>query len=73
MKPMVISNFEYWKDVFVDVAVFANPLDPKEIQMSINFLIKNKDKADFMGKNGYNQILEQYSWEAESKRLVENV
>lgn len=70
-KPIIMSDFDYWKEVFGNVALFCNPLNPKEIASCINTLIIDKNKADYMAKKGRELILEKYSWEAESIRLTE--
>lgn len=70
-KPMIMSDFPYWKDIFGDVALFCNPMDPKEIATCINELMLDKDHANLMAKEGRKLILEKFSWEAESQRLIE--
>ncbi len=69
-KPMIMSNFDYWKEIFGDVALFCDPMDPKAIADCIQQLISQKEDADKMGKMGRELILEKFSWEAESLRLI---
>jgi len=70
-KPMVMSDFEYWKEIFNDVAVFCNPLISKEIATCIQKLIDNKIKAETMGKKARKLILEKFSWEVEKLKLID--
>jgi len=68
--PMVMSNFPYWQEVFKDCALFANPKDPKDIASKTEYLLKNPDIAKKLGKRGRRLIEKEYSWEAESKKLL---
>ncbi|MEI6346748.1 MAG: glycosyltransferase family 4 protein [Bacteroidota bacterium] len=70
-KPMIMSNFDYWKEIFGGVALFCDPMNSKEIALCIQQLIDDKFKAQELGKKGRKLILEKFSWEAESLRLVE--
>jgi len=69
--PIVISNFPYWKKIFKGYALFVNPYDPKDIAKKILFLLNNPNKAKELSKKGRKLIEEKYSWEAESKKLLE--
>ena len=70
-KPMIMSDFDYWKEIFHDVALFCNPMNPKEIASCIKLLADHKHRADILAKEGRKLILEKFSWEAESKQLIE--
>lgn len=70
-KPMIMSDFQYWEEVFKDVAVFCNPKDSKAIADSITSIICNVENAKNMGKKGRQLIIEKYSWESESQKLVD--
>lgn len=70
-KPMIMSDFDYWKEVFGEVALFCDPKDPKKIAGCIGHLINNRSQADIMAKEGRRLIAEKYSWEIESIKLVE--
>ncbi|WP_459879356.1 glycosyltransferase [Desulfothermus naphthae] len=69
--PMIMSNFPYWKEIFGECALFANPDDPKEIADKILYLLNNPDKAKKLGNNGRRLVEEKYSWEAEQRRLLD--
>jgi len=68
--PMIMSNFPYWKEIFRECAMFANPYDPKEIAEKILYVLNNPDKAKELGNNGRRLVEEKYSWEKESKKLL---
>jgi len=69
--PMVMSNFPYWKEIFGECALFADPYNPKEIAEKILYLLDNSDKAKRLGNNGRKLVEKKYSWEAEQRRLLD--
>jgi len=69
--PIVMSNFPYWQEIFRDCALFAKPYDSKDIAEKVLYLLDNPDEAKELGKKGRKLIEEKYSWEAESKKLLE--
>ncbi|HZK10761.1 MAG TPA: glycosyltransferase family 4 protein [Atribacterota bacterium] len=69
--PVVMSNFPYWQGIFKDCALFVDPYDSKDIAEKILYLLDNPDEAKELGKKGRKLIEEKYSWEAESKKLLE--
>lgn len=69
--PIVMSNFPYWKKIFKGYALFTNPYDPKDIAEKILYFLDNPNEAKELGKKGRELIEEKYSWEAESKKLLE--
>jgi glycosyltransferase involved in cell wall biosynthesis len=68
--PVVMSNFPYWKKMFGECALFADPYNPKYIIKKVLYLLDNPNEAKKMGKTGKRSIEERYSWEAESKKLL---
>ena len=68
--PMVVSDFEYWQEMFHECAVFADPCSPEDISGKITYLLDNPDKAKQLGDEGRKLIDEKYSWENESKKLL---
>ena len=69
--PMVISDFPYWQEVFGECALFANPYDSKDIADKIIYLLDKPNEARKFGKKGRKLIEEKYTWESESKKLLE--
>jgi len=69
--PMVMSDFPCWQETFGECALFADPYNPKDIADKILYLLDNPDKAKQLGDRGKQLTEEKYSWEVESKKLVE--
>jgi len=69
--PMVMSNFRYWEKIFEECTLFVNPYDPKDIAEKILYVLDNPDVMKKMGKKGRKLIEDRYSWEKESKKLLE--
>jgi len=69
--PIVMSNFSYWQKIFRDCVLFVDPYDYKDIAEKVLYLLDNPDEAKEIGKKGRKLIEEKYSWETESKKLLE--
>ena len=71
--PMVASNFPLWNEIVEQnkCGICADPTKPLELKNAIDELLSNPKKAKLMGENGRKAVIEKYSWEAESKKLVE--
>jgi len=69
--PIAMSNFPYWQKTFRDCVLFVDPYDYKNIAEKILYLLDNPKEAKELGKRGRKLIEEKYSWEAESKKLLE--
>ena len=68
--PMVMSNFHYWREIFGECTLFANPYDPKDIADKIIYLLDKPNEARKFSKKGRKLIEEKYNWETESKKLI---
>jgi glycosyltransferase involved in cell wall biosynthesis len=68
--PVIMSNFTYWQEIFEECALFANPYDPKDIAEKILYLLDKPDEVKKLGERGRKLIEEKYSWEEESKKLL---
>jgi len=69
--PIIMSNFPYFQKNFKECALFVTPFDFKDIAKKVLYFLDNPDKAKKNGKRGRKLIEEKYSWEAESKKLLE--
>lgn len=69
--PIVMSEFTYWKEIFGKCAIFVNAMDPRDIAEKIMSLIKNPEKMTRLIREGRGLIENEYSWERESKKLIE--
>lgn len=68
--PVIMSNFEYWQELFKEHAVYANPEKSEDIAEKIRYIIENKDEADKLSCEGRRFIKENFSWEAEQEILL---
>lgn len=68
--PMVMSDFPYWRGMFKECALLADPLEPEGIAEKITALLEDKALRETLGRKGRESIEEKYSWEAESRRLI---
>jgi len=69
-KPIIMSDFDYWKEVFKDSAVYVDPYNPKKIVKAIKSLLSDKDKLTRTGILNRKLAFERYNWQKESQKLV---
>jgi glycosyltransferase involved in cell wall biosynthesis len=70
--PVIASDFPFWKQIVEKkvCGICVNPFDEKAIQKAVIYLLNHPEEAQKMGENGRNAVLNEYNWEAESKKLV---
>lgn len=71
--PVIASDFPLWRSI-LDKHQCGMCVDPQNVQSiakAINFLLSNNESASEMGKRGQKAATESYSWNAESKKLIE--
>jgi glycosyltransferase involved in cell wall biosynthesis len=71
--PIIASNIPLWKEIVEgnNCGICVNPLEPKEITDSINYIIAHPKEAEKMGKNGKKAVIEKYNWDIEEKKLFD--
>ncbi len=71
--PVIASDFPLWREIVEgnDCGLCVDPLNPEEIAGAIDFLIKNPERAECMGKNGKNAVIGKYNWHIEETKLVD--
>jgi len=69
-KPMIMSDFPYWKETFGKSSLYVNSANSKEIAKIVHTLLKNKELIIEMGKLNLELSLNTYNWESESKKLI---
>jgi len=69
-KPMIMSNFKYWKDTFKDSSLYVNPLNSKDISDKIDLLLKDKELMSSMGELNKQLSQNEFNWEKESQKLL---
>lgn len=68
--PMVMSDFEYWRNVFKGCFLGVDPNKPRDIAGVIQNLLKDRKLMKKLGRNGREFVLSKYSWESEGKVLL---
>ncbi|MDO9575675.1 MAG: glycosyltransferase family 4 protein, partial [bacterium] len=70
--PIVASNFPGLREIIEDIGcgITVNPLNPREIAETIEYLIMHPNNAQKMGENGRKATLKKYNWEIEKERLL---
>lgn len=68
--PMVLSGFPYWKKIFADCALFADPYQPRDIADRLNTLLEDKALQLKLGNRGKDLVQQEMNWETESLRLI---
>ena len=69
-KPVILSDFPYWRKIFGDAACYADSRDPKKIAEAVTFLQNNKSERNKIAAKGRKLVETEFSWERESKLLV---
>ncbi len=66
--PMIMSNFDYWRDYFEGTCIFVQPKNSDGILKAIETLINDHSKYEAIQKTQFNRS-KIYSWENEAKKL----
>ena len=71
--PVITSDLPAWKSIVDEIGcgLTVNASDPKSIASAIEQLVRNRDEADQMARQGRAAIEERFNWELELDRLVE--
>jgi glycosyltransferase involved in cell wall biosynthesis len=68
--PIICSNFDYWKEMAQDCAIYVDPLNLDEIEAAILWMTNNPISAATMGEKGRQKVRTELNWENESKKLI---
>lgn len=70
--PVIASHFPLWREIIEgnDCGLCVDPMDTKAIAEAIDFLVRNPDRAQCMGKNGRKAVEVKYNWKIEGKKLL---
>ncbi|MBE0536473.1 MAG: glycosyltransferase family 4 protein [Phycisphaerae bacterium] len=68
--PVIMSDFDYWREIFSDCALFVDPGSAEQIAENINRLLDDPELAGRLSAGGRKLVEEKYSWEAESRKLL---
>lgn len=71
--PVIASDFPGWIEIVKGArcGLLVDPMNPGGIAEAIDWVLENPIEAEEMGRNGRLAVVERYSWEAESKELLE--
>lgn len=69
-KPMIMSNFPYWKSTFRKSSLYVNPLDIQEIKETISNLMNDPILLRNMQEINISLSKNEYNWETESHKLL---
>ena len=70
-KPMIMSNFDYWKETFKESALYVDPNDSNDIVKAVEYLMSNRDLAQNMGELNQKLANSEYNWQKESQKLID--
>lgn len=66
--PVICTDFFLWKKLIIDkyqCGICVTPGDTEQIQMAIEWIIRNPKEAIEMGKRGREAVLKEFNWENE--------
>ncbi|HHU66215.1 glycosyltransferase [Streptococcus sp.] len=69
--PIILSDFKYWKNLFGEVGIYVDPLDPKSTAKAVEHFLENREKVKEIGTKNKERFLKEFSWDAEEKKLIE--
>jgi glycosyltransferase involved in cell wall biosynthesis len=69
-KPMIMSNFEYWKDTYKDSSLYVEPFNSKDILEKVEFLLSNKELMSKMSEKNFYLSINKFNWDMESEKLI---
>ena len=71
-RPFIASNFKFWRELLepYDCGYFVDPMDVGSIQGAMERIVAQPIEAMEMGRRGRNALLEHFTFENESRRLV---
>lgn len=70
--PIIMSDFPYWITTFNQCALFVDPMNPEDIREKIELLLSDHELSRRLADSGKKLVLEKYTWEEESKVLLEH-
>ncbi|EOR24631.1 glycosyltransferase [Clostridium sartagoforme AAU1] len=70
-KPLVLSDFEFWKKFFGNVGKYVDPLDINSIKEGIEYFSEDRSRIEIIGKENKESFINNFSWDREEKKLLE--
>ena len=71
-KPIICSNIEVLHEVLEHKknCLMCNPEDPKDWNNAIQLLLKDKNLANYLSENAYEDVKTKYSWDVRAKKII---
>lgn len=69
-KPVILSDFKIWKELFGDVGVYINPNSKEELISAIKKYVDNVNLAKEQGKKNRSVFVEKFSWEQQEETFL---
>lgn len=70
--PVVVSKYAgVSKLIKPEFGLIADPKNPEDLAEKMEYLLNNEEKAEAMGKNGRQYILQNFTWERLAGKLIE--
>lgn len=69
-KPVILSDIKGVSELFKDKVILAKPENSKDLAKKILYLIKNKNLAKKMGREGRKFVLNGHSWKSVAERTL---
>jgi len=71
--PVIASRLPMLQQVIEETkaGICVDPHNPQEIALAVQWLLDHPEEAERMGQNGRRAVMEKYSWEQESKQLLQ--
>lgn len=69
--PLIMSDFEYWREFFGDGSLYVDPTNPTEIAHAISGLLTDDELMQSMGKANKLKSTAEYNWLSEREQLFD--
>jgi glycosyltransferase involved in cell wall biosynthesis len=71
--PVIASNFPLWRRIVEKerCGLLVNPLEPRAIAQSMQWILENPQQAEAMGTHGQEAVSARYNWGTEARELLE--
>lgn len=71
--PVVASDFPLWREIVEEncCGVCVSPVLASEVANALKTLLSHPEKAQRMGRNGRDAVVEKYNWDEEEPKLLE--
>jgi len=70
--PVIASDFPLWREIISSsgCGLLVDPLNAVAIAKAMEYILDHPVEAEEMGRRGRKAVVEKYSWDAESRKLI---